>query len=120
MPNIQSIGNAAFEGTKITSVTNLGSVTEIPNGCFYNCKELTNIIIRPGITAIGGGAFNSTNLSNIILPYGFEEFGTSNSGAVILGSCNNITYMQFPSTTTIINFWDIYRDGNPVTAYCVV
>ena len=120
LPNIQSIGNAAFEGTKITSVTNLGSVTEIPNGCFYNCKELTNIIIRPGITAIGGGAFNSTNLSNIILPYGFEEFGTSNSGAVILGSCNNITYMQFPSTTTIINFWDIYRDGNPVTAYCVV
>lgn len=118
LPNIQNVGRAAFEGTKITSVINLGSVTEIPSYCFDNCKELTNIIIRPGITSIGDSAFQGAKLSNIILPYGFKVFG--NGGTPIKGSCNNITYMQFPSTTTKINFWDIYRDSNPVTAFCVV
>jgi len=45
IPNLTSLGAHAFDHSKITSVTNLGSITSIADSCFENCGSLTSVIV---------------------------------------------------------------------------
>ena len=38
LPNLVSLGDSAFQQTNITSITDLGSITSIPNECFKGCN----------------------------------------------------------------------------------
>ncbi len=56
--NIISIGDYAFSGRRITSITIPNSVTHIGNGAFLQ-SGLTSITIPSSVTSIGRGAFIS-------------------------------------------------------------
>lgn len=70
-PNLQTLGPAAFGWTKISQVSNLGSITTIQNETFRSCTLLTSVTLPSTVTSIGGYAFNgcsaltTIDLSNV-------------------------------------------------------
>jgi len=71
LPNLISIGLAAFNNTRITSITNLGSISSLPQDAFVNCTSLTSVTLPSTCTSIGNLAFaddsslSSINLNNV-------------------------------------------------------
>jgi hypothetical protein len=69
MPNLTLIEGDAFKNTKVKTVSNLGSITEVKG--FYGCTSLTSVTLPNTCTKIGNSAFygatslNTINLSNI-------------------------------------------------------
>ncbi len=57
---VVAVGESAFLGTKITSVTFPSSVIKsIGKYAFQFCSSLTSVTIPNSVTSIGDGAFNS-------------------------------------------------------------
>ena len=95
---VTTIGNAAFHGSSVTSVTIPDSVTAIHDGVFENCSELTNISIPNSVTSIGSSAFNScTSLKSITLP---SSLSTIQSYAFY--NCGNLKTIRIPVSVTSI------------------
>lgn len=57
--NVSSIGNAAFNGYSLNSVTLSKNTRHIGNGAFADCKSLTSVTIPTRVTSIGLEAFAS-------------------------------------------------------------
>ena len=69
IPNsVTSIGNSAFSGSALTSITIPNSVTSIGNEAFYNCKSLSSITIPNSVTSIGYAAFCFCSFTSIDIP----------------------------------------------------
>ena len=62
---VRSIGNDAFYGVKITSVSVPDSVTTIGDYGFYYCEYLTTVTIGTGVTSMGSYAFGDCNVSTL-------------------------------------------------------
>ena len=73
---VTTIGENAFEGMDMTTVTLPDTLTKIGDSSFYGCEELTGITIPSGVTIIGDSAF---------------------------GSCTSLSYATIPDTVTIID-----------------
>lgn len=66
--SVTSIGNLAFSGLRITSVTIPNSVTSIGDWAFKGCSGLTSVTIPNSVTSIGRGAFSCCyGLTNVII-----------------------------------------------------
>lgn len=64
IPNLQSCsGNSQFEGSKISTVSNLGSITEVPSYMFSGCPNLTTVTIPSTVTTLGQLSFSAYNQS---------------------------------------------------------
>ena len=62
LPNLASLGSYAFcWGTKVQTISDLGSVTNIPESCFSGCSQLTTIDqgVLDKITDLNKEAFNN-------------------------------------------------------------
>jgi hypothetical protein len=117
---VTSIGESAFGGTALTSVTIPNGVTSIEMSAFLECFSLTNVIIGNGVTSIGDQAFEDCiSLTNVIIPnsvtiigaYAFDDTALTtvtipNSvtiiGAVAFADCTNLTSVTIPKSVTII------------------
>ena len=67
LPNLITLDTYSFSGTKVQTISDLGSVTNIPEGCFKGCSQLTTIDqgVLDNITSLGKEAFNNcTNLGS--------------------------------------------------------
>ena len=67
LPNLTTLDAYAFQGTKVQTISNLGSVTSIPEYCFKGCSQLTTIYqgVLDNITVLNKEAFNNcTNLDS--------------------------------------------------------
>ena len=58
---VTSIGNYAFDGTSLTSVTIGNSVTSIGNYAFYECRRLTSIYFLGNAPAVSVDTFRRTS-----------------------------------------------------------
>ncbi|MTK52459.1 leucine-rich repeat protein [Paludibacter sp.] len=69
--SVASIGNDAFSGTALTSISIPRSVTSILHGAFANCNALSSITIPSSVTSIESNAFlgcttlNSLYVNNV-------------------------------------------------------
>ena len=73
---ITSIGEEAFEGREITSVTIPNSVESIGRRAFAHCFSLTSVTISDGVTSIGEEAFAfCESLTSIAIPVSVESIG---------------------------------------------
>ena len=78
LPNLASLDNESFAGTKIQVISNLGSVTTIPERCFQNCSQLTTIHMPSSVTQIKPYAFSGcSGLTSITIPNSVTSIGNS-------------------------------------------
>lgn len=77
LPNLVQLGAYSFTGTKVATVTSLGStITSIPDRCFSGCTILSSVNIPNTVTAIGTEAFMScSSLTSITIPSGVTSIG---------------------------------------------
>ena len=95
------LGNRAFEGTAIESMTTLPSgLLMLNDGTFANCKQLITVIIPDGVSEIGDHAFDGCiKLENVTI---------GNHVSVIshhaFGQCSNLYEITYNKT---MKYWGI-------------
>ena len=76
------------------------SVTNIGDGAFDYCTNLTGVTIPNGVTTIGISAFNRcTSLSNVTIPNSVTSLGDS-----AFDYCTNLTGITIPDSITSIGY----------------
>ena len=103
--NIISIGEHAFAWcNNLPSVTIGNSVTSIGEGAFYGCKNLTSITIPNSVTSIGERAFYwCTSLRSVTIPDSVTSIGSST-----FSGCDSLTSVYYNGTE---EQWDIISVG---------
>lgn len=119
-PNtLTSIGEYAFEETKLTTVDLSNTqITSLPEGCFYNCQQLSDVKLPKDLTEIGNNAFISSAIASITFPHSLRKIGSyafqnaKFANVVIPTNCNTIEQGAFSEnanlTTVVINGLECY------------
>ena len=121
-------GKAANEiviPSKINGVT----ITNIGDGAFYGCNNLTNVIVPSSVTSIGNHAFAyCENLISVTIPDSVINIGKN-----AFNECPNLVYIVIPNNVTNIGEWTfngcaslasitipngVTSIGNTALAYC--
>lgn len=79
LPNLTSLGQAAFFHTGIKKVTNLGSITSIGTDTFRECYSLIFVRIPSTVTTIGSNAFLEYHNGMVMVVEAVIPPATSNS-----------------------------------------
>ena len=96
---ITRIGDCAFDGLGITSITIPDSVTSIGNDAFGDCGNLTDITIPDSVTSIGDYTFyGCKSLTSITIPCSVTSIGND-----AFGFCENLTNITIPDSVTSIS-----------------
>ena len=99
LPNLTTLGSHAFQGTKVQTISDLGSITSIPNSCFENCSQLTSVSIPNSVTSIGASAFRKcTGLTSLIIPDSVITLG----GNHIIDGCSSLQTLILGNGLTVI------------------
>jgi ABC-type spermidine/putrescine transport system permease subunit II len=99
--SVTEIGDEAFSGTILTSITIPTSVMSIGNYAFADCTELTSVTFKDGsqLTTIGNYAFRQcTGLANITIP---ESVTTIGEGAFVY--CTSLGTITFAATSELLS-----------------
>jgi hypothetical protein len=137
---VTTIGEYAFDGHDLTSITIPGSVTSIGESAFGACFGLTSVTIGNGVTSIGEAAFGEdSSLTNATIPNGVTSIGggafvycssltsvtigngVTNIGEVAFGACSRLTSVYFtgnaPSPTNDSTVFGGNPNADPATVY---
>ena len=92
--------------TKLKTVTVTGD--RLPYGAFYNCENLTTVVLEKSVTQIGYNAFyNCSDLTSVTM-----EEGVTKIGAWAFSACSKLTSISIPSSVTSI---DAYAFSSELT-----
>ena len=72
---VTSIGDNAFQGSALTSITIPSSITSIGAYACYQCFSLTSLTLSEGVTNIGEKAFSVTGLTSLAIPNSVTSIG---------------------------------------------
>lgn len=73
---LETIGKYAFAGTAITTMQLPATVTQLGEGVFNGCKQLTNMVIPEGVTELGKALFAYCSvLTSVTLPTTLQRVG---------------------------------------------
>lgn len=114
-PNtLNSIGEYAFESTKLNTVDLSNTQTKsLPNGCFYDCEQLSDVKLPKELTYIGQVAFFKSTIASITFPPTLQKIDSwafqysKLANVVIPTNCNIVDKAAFANndnlTTVVIN-----------------
>lgn len=114
-PNtLNSIGMYAFESTNLNTVDLFNTkITSLPEGCFYDCEQLSDVKLPIEFTSIGKNAFFKSSIASITFPHSLQKIDdyafqyAKLANVVIPTSCNTIGQAAFANndnlTTVVIN-----------------
>lgn len=120
LPNLTTLGDSAFRSSlpSLTTISNLGSITELKAHTFFNCSNLKNITFPSTLTSITISAFYKTQVEKIIIPEGVTQVDSNGGSSAIM---NDIKYIEIPSTCTDMgHFFHTIFNSNPQTLPAVV
>lgn len=98
---------------QITAVMIKPGVTSIGRGAFYRCGHLINVIIPEGVTSIGDEAFYQCSLTSVTIPEGVTSIG----GSAFYG-CSSLTSITIPESVTSIG-GSAFRDCRSLTSVII-
>lgn len=105
--SVNIIGESAFAGTSISSVTFPENVNEIQSGAFSGCEQLKEIMIPDNVTTIGEECFAGCK--------SMEKFSLGKSvkslGSLMLKGCVLITEVTIPKTVESGYTWPSISGG---------
>lgn len=90
---VKVIGDSAFLGTNITSISIPESITSIEDSAFYWCGSLLEIVIPNSVTDLGNRVFYECALQNITL-----SNKLINIGAEAFYKCDYLTEITLPDS----------------------
>lgn len=93
---VKKIGDSAFNGSRITSVSIGEGVEEISYAAFMITKQLQSVTLPSSLRRIGSTAFYLSNLPAITLPDGLVQIDNSVFNATLL------TTLHIPASVTAI------------------
>lgn len=97
---VTSIGNNAFEYSRMHSVTIGNSVKTIEVDAFYRCESLCSVTIGNSVTTIEFGAFmNCKNLSHVTIGSSVKYIGDD-----AFCSCKELKSIDIPNSVETIGF----------------
>ena len=73
--SVSIIGEAAFYGTNITSITVPSTIAEIGKDAFGSCRKLESVILNEGLVTIGNSSFSHGGLLLVVIPHTVESIG---------------------------------------------
>ena len=125
---LNSIGEYAFESTNLNTVDLFNTqITSLPEGCFYDCEQLSDVKLPIGFTSIGKNAFYKSKIASITFPPSLQKIDewafqyAKLANVVIPTSCNTIGQGAFSDnanlTTVFINGLECYL-ANKAFANC--
>lgn len=146
-PNtLNSIREYAFESTYLNNVDLSNThITKLPEGCFYNCGQLSDVKLPIGFTSIGKKAFQRSSIASITFPPSLQKIDewafqyAKLANVVIPTSCDTIgtaafadnakletvvingtkCYLAFEAFANCLNLKDVYITSNiKPTAKC--
>ena len=116
---LNNIGEYAFESTNLKTVdlSNTGIIS-LPNGFFYDCKQLSDVKLPKKLTYIGKHAFDKSHIASITFPPTLEKIDewafqySQLANVVIPTTCTLIEQGAFSDnanlTTVVINGTECY------------
>jgi hypothetical protein len=115
--SVTSIGEGAFSGSGLTSVTIPGSVAAIEGNAFGSCGFLTNVTILNGVNSIGAYAFSQCfYLASVTIPASVTDLGE-----YAFVGCSSLTSVYFkgnaPSADATVFLGDNDPHGVPTAYY---
>ena len=109
---LETIGQYAFAGTAITTMQLPATVTQLGEGVFNGCQQLTNMVIPEGVTELGKALFAYCSvLTSVTLPTTLQRVGKESFYSGAFNSCSKLMNVYSMATTpgTI--------EGNPDSWY---
>lgn len=104
---VTALGNGAFRGTEVTSVTVPDTITSIGDRTFSNCPNLASISLPEGLTKIDNNAFEySFSLKSITLPSTLESLGR------YAFSGSGIESIEIPEKVTLLDHFAFFQCSN--------
>lgn len=101
-----STEGGAFHGCPITSITLPPTITAIPGGTFFGCKDLKDVNLPSELKIIGAAAFaECTALEELFVPESVTDFGCDTRygyKSYVFGECRNLKKINIPSNFTSI------------------
>lgn len=104
---VETIGNYAFNGSKVESLVLPEGITTIGTYAFENTENLNSVQFPSSLKTINNYAFSRSNLSNLELPNGIETIGNST-----FSNCALLESVVLPNNITSL--------GTNIFAYCSV
>lgn len=103
--NVTDIGTGAFKGCEFSYFYIPNKVSAIEDFTFFECKNLTTIVLNNNITSIGMSAFlGCSSLSNIELPSNLSNLGSS-----AFEKCEKLKSISIPNNVKSINESTFYH-----------
>lgn len=98
---VTQIGNGAFSYcSDLTSVTISSSVNQIESGAFFECSNLTSVTIPNSVTQIGNMAFSDCrSLTSVTIPNSVIQIGRW-----AFDGCRSLTSVTIPNSVTQIEY----------------
>lgn len=100
---VTSIGEKAFLGTSLSSITMPNSITSIGTAAFFDHRGITELIL-PNLQSVENEAFRyCVTLQRVIFPECLQQLGI-----IIFQRCIGLKEIQFPQSMTSIPPYTLY------------